>query len=96
MALINSTNASSERLLSASQRYVLSAPLQPHFRTVLPRLMLAGVGMSAYRVAHARVCHTATQPASGMLRDPFRGEAQHCRNLFDQLAADHALDLAAD
>ena len=47
-------------------------------------------------LAHAGVCHTATQPASGMLRDPFRGEAVHCRNLFGQLAADHALDLAAD
>jgi hypothetical protein len=42
------------------------------------------------------VCHTATQPPSGVLGDPLRGEAQDYRKLLGQLAADQALNLAAD
>jgi hypothetical protein len=36
------------------------------------------------------------EPMSGMLRDPHRGEALYCGDLFGQLATDVALDRAAD
>ena len=64
-------------------------------RTVA-RLSVGGIAVPG-TVAHAGVLrHTATQTASGILRDPLSGKALYCRELLGQLAADQAFDLAAD